>query len=166
MCDLPTGMQLHPAELRPSSPSQGAPQRHGDKRRHPELAQSRAWRCLRVVNSVDGGRLLGRRTEYTEVSGGMCGDRACDAEGSPLGSWGARFFRPGVRLPQQGLLPSCRGTLGLGLGPRKIPLPTVTEMDGARGETELDWEGRALGSGREDRRLEGLQEHLQGSAGD
>lgn len=87
---------------------------------------------------MDGSRLLGRRTEYTEVSeGGMCGDRACKAEGLPLGSWvgwGGCFFRP-EGSPRRDDCQAAEGTLGLELGPGKIPLPTVTEMAGARGET-------------------------------
>lgn len=147
MCDLPKGTQLHPAELRHSLPSQGARQRYGDKRRHPKLAQSRAWRCLRVVNSVDGSRLLGRRTKYTEVSErGMCEDRAYDAEGSPLESWGGgRFFRPGVRLPRQELLPSCRGNARVGTGPQETSLLTATEMAGARERQAARLGGKGAG---------------------
>ena len=67
-----------------------------------------------MVNSVDGSRLLGRRTKYTEVSErGMCEDRAYDAEGSPLESWGGgRFFggsvvkKPPANAGDTGLTPN------------------------------------------------------------
>lgn len=52
-------------------------------------------------------------------------------------------------------------TRQLELGPRTIPLPVVKEMDGAGGETEFYWELKTEGC-----QLEGIQEYLQGSAGD
>ena len=76
----------------------------------------------------------------------MCGDRACGAEGSPLESWGGgHFFRPGVRLPQQELLPSCRGNARVGTGPQETSLLTATEMAGARERQAAQLGGKGAG---------------------
>ena len=61
---------------------------------------------------------------------------------------------------------AAEGTPGLELGPRKLLCSLRLRWLGPGRDRQLDWEGRGLGSGREDRPLEGLQEHLQGSAGD